>query len=124
MDPLVRRVLYAQSGRIGGCEAINLKYSSANRGFPAGNPIANVFVILVGALVIGVSVVLGFVAFVVLGSIVAVLASAIGLRVWWFNRKLRREMSRGADSEKPAPGGVIEGEYQVIGDDRKDRRDV
>lgn len=102
-----------------------MKYSSGNRGIPAGNPIANLFVILVGALVIGVSVVLGFVAFVVLGSIVAVLAAAIGLRVWWFNRKLRAQMPRGdgTGAEQPAAGGVIEGEYQVIGDDRDDRHE-
>ena len=95
-----------------------MKYSSANRGIPAGNPIANVFVIVVGALVIGISVVLGFFAFVVLGSIVVVLAAAIGLRVWWFNRKMRGKMPRGAGAEQPASGGVIEGEYQVVEDDR------
>ncbi|MCP5093566.1 MAG: hypothetical protein GY949_21900 [Gammaproteobacteria bacterium] len=101
-----------------------MKYSSGNRGIPAGNPIANIFVVLVGALVIGVSVVLGFVAFVVLGSIIAVLAAAIGLRLWWFNRKLRGKTPRGAGAQEPAPGGVIEGEFQVIEDDRDDRRDV
>ncbi len=100
-----------------------MKYSSTNRGFPAGNPIANVFVILVGALAIAVSVVLGFVAFVVLGSIVAVLASVIGLRLWWFNRKLRRQAPRSPGETRPAPGGVIEGEFHVIEDDheRKDK---
>lgn len=101
-----------------------MKYSSVNRGISAGNPIANIFVILVGALVIGISVVLGFVAFVVLGSIIAVLAAGIGLRLWWFNRKLRGKMPPGAGAQEPAPGGVIEGEFQVIEDDRDDRRDV
>ena len=92
-----------------------MKYSSYNRGFPAGNPIANVFVIVVGALVIGVSIVLGFVAFVVLGSIVAVLAAVIGLRMWWFRRKVgTRRPPEAKDS-----GGVIEGEYKVISDDKE-----
>ena len=68
-----------------------MKYSSTNRGIPAGNPIANALVVIVGAFVIGASIVLGFVAFVVLGSIVLILGSIIGLRVWWFNRKLRRQ---------------------------------
>ena len=95
-----------------------MKYSSYNRGFPAGNPIANVFVIIVGALVIGVSVVLGFVAFVVLGSIVAVLAAVIGLRLWWFKRKLGATRP----PEAKASGGVIEGEYHVIQDDREQDR--
>lgn len=101
-----------------------MKYSSADRGFPAGNPIANVFVIIVGALAIGVSVVLGFVAFIVLGSIVAVLAAVIGLRLWWFNRKLKRQVHDAPGHEKAAPGGVIEGEYHVIEDDSGGRRDA
>ncbi len=96
-----------------------MRYSSLNRGFPAGNPIANVFVIVAGALLIAISIVLGFVAFVVLGSIVAVLAAVVGLRLWWFNRKLRRQGRRGPGE---APGGVIEGEFRVIDDRRDDER--
>lgn len=78
------------------------------------------FVIIVGALAIGVSIVLGFVAFVVLGSIVAVLAAVVGLRLWWFNRKLRGRAGTGQAGERSAPGGVIEGEFQVI-EDESDR---
>lgn len=100
-----------------------MKYSSANRGFPAGNPIANIFVILVGALAIGVSVVLGFVAFIVLGSIVAVLLAFIGLRLWWFNRKLGAKAGHRRANNQSATGGVIEGEFHVIEDDRDSRRD-
>ena len=99
-----------------------MKYSTSNRGLPAGNPIANIFVILVGALVIGASIVLGFVAFVVLGSIIAVLASVIGLRLWWFNRKLRRQGQNGRPDRPSGPGGLIEGEYRVV-DDKDDDRD-
>lgn len=91
-----------------------MKYSSTNRGIPAGNPIANALVIIVGALVIGTSIVLGFVAFVVLGSIVLFLGSIIGLRVWWFNRKLRRQSGEQAPPRRAEPGGVIEGEYHVV----------
>ncbi len=104
-----------------------MKFSSANRGFPAGNPIANIFVVVVGVLAIGVSIVLGFVAFVVLGSIVAVLAAIVGLRLWWFNRKLRRRPETTRPNESTAGGGVIEGEFHVIESDRhregKDRPD-
>lgn len=92
-----------------------MKYSSFNRGLPAGNPIANVFVIIVGALVIGVSVVLGFVALVVLGTIIAVLAAAIGLRAWWFSRKMNARRGRHPDDKEQ--DGVIEGEYRVISND-------
>jgi hypothetical protein len=99
-----------------------LKYSTAKSGFPAGNPIANIFVIIIGALAIGVSVVLGFVAFIVLGSVVAVLAAVIGLRVWWFNRKLKGKARRSQSDSRSTPGGVIEGEFHVIEDDRDRER--
>ena len=84
------------------------------RGLPAGNPIANALVVIVGALAIGASIVLGFFAFVVLGSILLVLGAIIGLRVWWFNRRLNREMQRAAKPGDSGSGGVIEGEYTVV----------
>ena len=99
-----------------------MKNSTVNRGLPAGNPIANLFVIVVGALVIGVSVVLGFVAFVVLGSILVVLAGVVGLRLWWFNRKLRSQVPENHSRHDGGNSGVIEGEFQVLDDKRDDRR--
>jgi len=95
-----------------------LKSSSVNGGFPAGNPIANIFVIIVGALAIGASIILGFFAFIIVGSIVLIMASIIGLRVWWFKRKLGKQAPHGATNTKASSGGVIEGEYQVVADDR------
>ena len=103
-----------------------MKNSTINRGLPAGNPFANLFVIVVGALVIGVSVVLGFVAFVVLGSILVVLAGVVGLRLWWFNRKLRSQApnNQGSHQSRHQGGnsGVIEGEFQVLDDRRGGHR--
>ena len=99
-----------------------MKYSSANRGLSAGNPIANLFVIVVGALVIGVSVVLGFVAFVVLGSIVLMLAAFMGIRIWWFNRKLRRDGSTPRSRDATGRSGVIEGEFKVLDGSSDDDR--
>jgi predicted lipid-binding transport protein (Tim44 family) len=98
----------------------SLKYSSASRGFPAGNPIANIFVIIVGALVISASIVLGFFAFVIVGSVVLIMAAIIGLRVWWFKRKFRGQMPPDANKSSAATGGVIEGEFKVVADDRED----
>lgn len=95
-----------------------MKYSSFSRGFAAGNPIANIFVIIVGVLAIGASLVLGFFAFVVLGSIVLIMAATVGLRVWWFNRQLAKQVPQGG-SRKPT-GGVIEGEYRIVADERTD----
>jgi len=96
-----------------------LKHSSFNSGFPAGNPIANIFVIIVGALAIGASIVLGFFAFVVLGSIVLIMASVIGIRIWWFNRKMARNPANRPGDGIPPAGGVIEGEFKVVADERE-----
>ncbi len=97
-----------------------MKYTAMNRGFSIGNPIANIFVIVVGALAIGASIVLGFFALVVLGSIIAVLAAIIGLRVWWFNRKLRSQMKSKSAQDEQSPGRFIEGEYRIVADDHDD----
>ena len=94
-------------------------HHSPRSGFPVGNPVANVLVAIAGLLVIGISVVVGFVAFLILGAIVLVAAAIIGLRVWWFNRKLQR----GARAHRPGTAAgeqssVIEGEYRVVRRDR------
>jgi len=81
----------------------------------AGNPIANVFVVIVGALAIGASIVLGFFAFVALSGVILVTAGVIGVRVWWISRKLRRASpARGQTSARENAPGVIEGEYRVV----------
>lgn len=90
-------------------------YSTKRGGLPAGNPIANVLVVIVGTLVIAASIVLGFLAFIVVASIVSVLAAIIGIRIWWFKRKLEK-------NRPPAetPKDTIEGEFIVI--ERRDPR--
>ena len=97
-----------------------MRYSSVNRGFPAGNPIANALVIIVGALVIAASIVVGFFAFLVLAAALLVMAAIIGIRLWWFRRKLARTPAAGPASGKP--GQAIEGEYVVIVRDEIRRR--
>lgn len=88
---------------------------SPRNGIPVGNPVANLLVVIVGLLTIGVSVVLGFFAFVVLSTIVLVTAATIGLRLWWFNRKMRgRADSRHANAAGEGRQAVIEGEYRVV----------
>ena len=91
--------------------------------FPAGNPIANVLVIIAGALVIAVSVVLGFFAFVALSAIVLISAAVIGIRVWWLSRKLKAAAPAAASESANSTSDsttVIEGEYRVLdGDDDK-----
>lgn len=88
-----------------------------SRKFPFSNPLANALVVLVGALAIGASIVLGFIAFVTLGSLILILAAIIGIRVWWFNRKLARQAKAGHRRGTNRGGvhiEVIEGEYRVV----------
>jgi predicted lipid-binding transport protein (Tim44 family) len=89
-------------------------YTVKRSGLPAGNPIANVLVVIVGTILIAASIVVGFLAFIVVASIVSVLAAIIGLRVWWFKRKL--------DKNRPASksSDAIEGEFVVV--ERHERR--
>jgi len=95
-----------------------LRHSTAKNSFPAGNPIANVLVVIAGALVIGASIVLGFFAFVALSGIVLVTAAIVGVRVWWLKRKMPPgSPGTSANRRTRAPDGVIEGEYKVV---RKD----
>ena len=100
-----------------------MRYSSTNRGFPAGNPIANALVIIVGTLAIAASVVLGFFAFVVLGSVLVILAAIIGIRLWWFNRKLGNspEFREAMASRDHSSRDAIEGEYHVVVEDTDER---
>ena len=99
-----------------------------SRKFPFSNPLANALVVIVGALAMGASVVLGFVALIALGSLLLVLVSIVGIRLWWFRRKLRR----GTGAEAPSAGrnpqasrvrvDVIEGEYHVVSPPQDSRR--
>ena len=98
-----------------------MNYSSSKRGFPAGNPIANALVIVVGALAIEASIVLGFVAFVVLSGIILILAAVVGIRLWWFNRKLQKATASG-QRDGASVSGVIEGEYHEVIEERDDSK--
>ena len=101
-----------------------VRYSSLTRGFPAGNPIASVLVIIVGSLAIAASIVVGFLAFMILGSLLLVLAAVVSVRLWWLRRRMDREASLHVNHyERPAGSQqTIEGEYHVVigdGDDQQ-----
>lgn len=100
-----------------------MNYTSSNKGFPAGNPIANALVIIVGALAIGASIVLGFLAFVVLSSVLIVFAAIVGIRVWWFRRKFEKAQANRPPGDSPATAGVIEGEYHIVVEEKILRED-
>lgn len=88
---------------------------------PAGNPLANALMLIVGALAVCAALVLGFFAFIVLSGIVLVLAAIVGIRLWWFGRKLKREArtASGEQDGQSSASRVIEGEYTVVSTRRR-----
>jgi uncharacterized membrane protein len=100
-----------------------VNYSQKRHSLPSGNPIANALVVLVGIVLIGLSLVLGVVAFLAIGSVVLVMASIIGIRVWWLQRKFIKKAARQGGPIRPptADGDVIEGEYRVVSRDSEKR---
>ncbi len=96
------------------------------RGVRTGNPLANALMLVVGALAVGAAIVLGFLAFIVLAGIVVVLASIVGIRLWWFNRKLRKNSptkNAGGPDRAGSTTRVIEGEYRVVSTAKKRESD-
>ncbi len=102
-----------------------MRYSSFDRSFPAGGPLASALVIIVGSLVIAASIVIGFFAFVILGSLLLILAAVVSIRLWWYRRELSRNPAlRTARAGRHAEDReTIEGEYRVVVEETEERRD-
>ena len=82
---------------------------------PAGNPLVNALMVIAGALALGAMIVVGLVAFLVVASIIIVLAGIVGIRVWWHRRKLKDAFGAGSDAGRKANDArIIEGEYRSI----------
>lgn len=90
---------------------------------PTDNPLANLVVLIVGAVTIALSVVVGFVAFLALAGLVLIMATVFGIRAWWLRRKLYRRQNshRNREPSDAGPKAVIEGEFRVVG--KEDRQD-
>ena len=65
------------------------------------HPLARLLLVIGTALLIGVSVVLGFFAFLALSVIALVTAAVVGARLWWAGRRAPRR-------------DFIEGEFHVV----------
>lgn len=79
---------------------------------PVGNPLVNALMVAVGLVAIGAMLVLGIVAFLIVASILVVLAGIVGLRLWWIGRKLRK--AAGAPAGPSRTHRIIEGEYRRV----------
>ncbi len=90
-----------------------------NRQLPGNSPFANVLVVVLGAIAIAISFVIGIVAFVALAAAVLILGAIIWIRIWWLGLKTRQY--GGNRPQANPPGGsqshghsIIEGEFHVI----------
>jgi Flp pilus assembly protein TadB len=97
---------------------------TTNRPISTGNPIANIIVIIVGAVVIGAFIVLGVVAAVAISGILVVMATILGIRLWWLDRKSGKKGRNKSAQRQAGPGdsAVIEGEFQVVSPDEDENR--
>jgi len=78
-----------------------------------------VLVVVVGAIAIAVSFVIGIFAFIALAAAVIVLATVIGIRIWWLGIKARKDARYQRHAGRPGSPEetgqlVIEGEYHVV----------
>lgn len=100
-----------------------LNHQFRHRQFPAGNPLANALVVIVGIIVISLSLALGFLVFVGIAGFMLVMAAVVSVRVWW----LRKRFGAQTGSEQTRKSGsarshrVIEGEYHEVRRRDKDR---
>ena len=94
----------------------NLNQQSRQRQFPAGNPLANLLVVIVGILVISLSLALGFVVLVGMAGFVLITAAIMSIRGWW----LRRRFVAGKGEDPPGSNKttaryrIIEGEFHEV----------
>ena len=87
-----------------------------HRQFPAGNPLANALVVIVGIVVISLSLALGFFVFLGISAFVLAMAAAMGVRNWWHRRRFKAgpapdERAQGRPTGQPR---IIEGEYHEV----------
>ncbi len=99
-----------------------MRYSSLQGGLPAGSPIASALVIIVGSLVIAASIVVGFFAFVIVGTLLMVLAAVVSIRLWWLRRKFARDPAFRAQTSRGQRDTrqTIEGEYRIVVEERNE----
>lgn len=83
-------------------------------GLPGSNPLANALIVIVGAIVIGITLVLGFFAFLALSAAVLVAGAVIAIRSWW----LGRNAPPAANPTPSSDGDLIEGEFHVVKKDK------
>ena len=91
-------------------------------------PLANLLGAVAGVVLFVLAVIAGgFLLLIFLAAAIA-MATVIGVRVWWWRRKLERDVRERSDGQQPrgtagrADAETIDGEFTVIGDDADEPR--
>jgi hypothetical protein len=95
-----------------------------SRQFPAGNPLANALVIIVGIIVISLSLALGVFVFVGIMGFLFIMGAVMAVRNWWLGRRFGHQAdgdSYSSGPRQPKARQIIEGEYRKI-DERDEGR--
>ncbi len=84
--------------------------------FSKANPIASALVVVVGAIMISIILVLGFVAFLVMAALFAVAGAVLGIRLWWAKHRLERAPEN-RPNKRNRSVDIIEGDFQIVNKD-------
>jgi hypothetical protein len=84
---------------------------------PSTNPLARVLTLIAAAVAVGISLLFGFIAFLVLAGMALLLVAIVAARLMWLRHRLRRQF-RGRPAQPPADS--IEGEFHVTGTARRE----
>ena len=93
-----------------------------HRQFTAANPVANVFVIIAGIIVIAISLALGFFVFLGMAGFVLLMAAVMSVRNWWYRRRFSSQSPPDTEyrRETTVRKQIIEGEYREVGRTEED----
>lgn len=95
---------------------MTLNQQFRHRQFAAGNPLANILVVVAGIIIIAISLALGFFVFLGMAGFVLLMAAVMSVRGWWYRRRFASKAPGEADShrETTVHKQIIEGEYREV----------
>lgn len=87
-----------------------------HRQFTAGNPLANILVVIAGIVIITISLALGFFVFLGMAGFVLLMAAVMSVRGWWHRRRFSAQTPPETEfrRETMVRKQIIEGEYREV----------
>ena len=95
------------------------------RQFPAGNPLANILVVIAGILVISLALTVGFFVFLGVAGFVLFMGIVMSVRGWWYRRKFgsTRGENVAGETRVRETHQIIEGEFNEVRTRQRTRND-